>query len=221
MLWCFYFFNSPITTSHAGPQEAKSDWFLISDYLDSRPRAIAVMPMDNYSLEPGVEQFLYQAVYNRLSRKGYMRISADTVKSVAKRLGMQMQGQISAFSSKRLADELKCDALLMGSIDQSAHIHKGGYDAIVVTCSLRLMDLKTGKLIWRADQWRTAHRQWQIDPVNALINFAGHENESREKRVAFLVSRMLSTLPNGGIKPVTTNLLEQAIPIKAMEVKND
>jgi hypothetical protein len=87
------------------------------------------------------------------------------------------------------------------------------YDAIVVSCSLRLIDCKTGAVLWRSEQWRTAHRQWQIDPFNALINLAAHASASRKDRIAWLVQEMLKTIPAGKVHIELDNLLKQATEI--------
>jgi hypothetical protein len=79
-----------------------------------------------------------------------------------------------------------------------------------VSCSLRLVHVATGETLWQAQQWRTAHRQWQLDPVNALLNTMLHANASREDRVAYLVQEMLKTLPAGPVAIGDDNLLEKA-----------
>jgi len=195
----------------------KEFWFLHPDFDRYKPKVIAVLPMDNFSLEPDLEKTLYREIYERLTARGYMKISADKVNSVMKKLGVQTPGQLTGISLERLKNELNCDAFLTGQIEQSGAIHSGVYDAVTVSCSLRLVDCLKGETLWRTEQWRTAHRQWQVDPINAFINFAGHENASREKRVAWLVQEMLKTLPQGPVNVEFENLLEKAKEIKINE----
>ncbi len=190
------------------------EWEVHKKFDEMRPTTIAVMPMDNMSLEPGVEEALYNAVYDRLAAKGYSKISADYVSTVMKRLGVTIPGLLAGFSSKRLGEEVHADALLFGQIEQSARINKLAYDAIVVSCSLRLVDAKTGETLWHAEQWRAAHRQWQLDPVNALLNSVLHSNASREERVNYLAQEMLKTLPDGPIEIGGDNLLGKAKLVK-------
>ena len=102
----------------------------------------------------------------------------------------------------------------MGKLDQSASIHNGPYDAVVVSCSLKLLHCATGEVLWQTEQWRTAHRQWAIDPINLFINFLSHENASREERIAYLVYEMLKTLPKGALKVETGDLLRRAKEIR-------
>lgn len=188
----------------------KEDWQVHKDFERMRPMTIAVLPMDNLSLEPGVEEALYNAVYERLASKGYAKVSADHVGAVMKKLGVTIPGLLAGFSARRLGEELNADGLLFGQIEQSARINQVAYDAIVVSCSLRLVQVESGTTIWYAQQWRTAKRQWQLDPVNALINSVLNSTASRGDRVAYLVQEMLKTLPAGPVEASADNLLEKA-----------
>ena len=132
--------------------------------------------MDNFSLEPGLETVLYDNVYQQLQAKGYRRISVDKVREVMKSLGVQVSGQLQGIGLKRLKKLLNADAVLLGQVDQSAGIHKGVYDAVVVTCSLKLIHCETGTVLWQSEQWRAAHRQWAIDPFNMLLNLMAHSS---------------------------------------------
>jgi len=207
------------SVSAGGPKdiETKETWWVADDYARFVPKRIAVMPMENLSLEPELEKVLYQEVYARLSQKGYVRISVESVQAVMKEMGVQIAGQLSGISPKKLGGKLNSDALMMGRIDQSGTVHAGVYDALVVSCSLKLVHCETGKDLWMTEQWRTAHRQWQADPINLLLNFAYHQKASRKDRVAFLVQEMLKTLPKGPVQVVKDNLLDQAVPIKASD----
>jgi hypothetical protein len=196
----------------------KELWWVHPNFDKFGPRVIAVLPMDNLSYEPDVEKALYREVYGGLTARGYIRISAEKVRDVMERLGIQTPGQLAAISMERLARELNCDAVLVGQIEQSGAIHAGVYDAVVVSCSLRLLHCsKERMVIWKVEQWRTAHRQWQIDPINLFINVAAHEKASREKRVAWLVHEMLKTLPRGPVNVEIGDLLNQAQEIRADE----
>jgi hypothetical protein len=193
----------------------EESWEVAADYEKYKPKIIAVLPMDNLSFEEGVEVALYQKVYQQLTSRGYAKVSVDHVSSVMKKLGVTVPGLLAGFSSTQLGNELHADGLLLGQIEQAASVHQAVYDAVVVSCSLRLIDSRTGKTLWHAEQWRTAHRQWSLDPFNMLLNMVGHANASREDRVAYLVQEMLKTLPKGQIEIDTGDLLNRASVIKS------
>jgi hypothetical protein len=212
----FLFFGGT-NVAFAGEKQDQEHWEVHPDYAKYCPSVIAVLPMDNLSLEPELEEVLYNSVYENIQTRGYRRISVGKVKKVMQDLGVQTSGQLQGFSMKRLSEVLNTDAVLMGQVDQSADIHEGVYDAIVVSCSLRLVDCKSANVLWRSEQWRTAHRQWQIDPFNALLNLAAHAGADRPARIAWLVQEMLKTLPEGKIEIELDNLLNQAVEIKIKE----
>lgn len=200
-----------------GAQKAdREQWQVHPRFETLKPRVVAVLPMDNVSLEPDLETHLKNEVYKRLTAKGYSKIKKDRVAEVMQALGIKFAGQLAGISLQKLGQRIPCDAILTGQIDQSASIHSGVYDAIVVSCSLRLVDCKSGEVLWQTEQWRTAHRQWQLDPINMLLNFMAHENASREERVAYLVQEMLHTLPQGHIRVEYGDLLNKAqiIPVQ-------
>ncbi len=197
--------------------ESKEAWMTHPQFEQFKVRVIGVLPMDNMSLEPNIEKLLYKEVYKRLTAKGYSKIKVEKVNAVMQELGIQTPGQLAGISLRRLGRKLNCRAILRGRIDQSAAIHSVGYDAVVVSCSLRLQHCETGETLWQTEQWRTAHRQWQIDPLNMLLNFFAHEGASREKRLASLVHEMLKTLPKGPVQVEIGDLLNQAIEIQTKE----
>ncbi len=213
------FFHPAIYSTGAGENIPDSSHKIHPGYARLMPKVIAVLPMDNLSLEPDVENFLYDEVYNRLLSKGYIRISVESVREKMERLGIQTPGQIAGISPQKLGKELNCDAVLIGQIDQSGTIHAGVYDAVAVSCSLGLMNCADGELLWHCQQWRAAHRQWSLDPFNAIINTFGHENASRKDRVAWLVQEMMKTLPEGPVRVVNDDLLNQAVEIQTEPAK--
>jgi len=195
--------------------ERRENWWLAEDYNQYAIGRVAVLPMENLSLEPGVEKALYDTVYERLTAKGYIKIDADEIASAMERLGIQTAGQLAGISPARIGKILHCDAIIKGRVDQSGAIHMGVYDALVVSISLQLVDCRTGKTVWTTEQWRAAHRQWHADPFNLLLSFTAHELASRELRVAWLVQEMLKTLPDGPVQVVEDNFLNEALTIPA------
>jgi outer membrane protein OmpA-like peptidoglycan-associated protein len=196
----------------------KENWFIHPNFKEFQPGVIAVVPMINMSLEKDVGKILQKQVYDRLHSKGYQRISAEKVEEAMKKLGIQTPELLAGISYMRLGKELNCDAVIQGEVNQSGTQHKGVYDSIVVTISLRLVDCQTGKILWQGEQWRTAHRQWQADPLNLVINLIAHEKGSRKKRIAWLVQEMLRTLPGGKVSVIIgEDLLSQAVEVEAAE----
>lgn len=199
----------------AAKPSQKENWWLHADYQNLRPSTVAVLPMQNLTLDPKMEDFLIEEAYRQLSQKGYRRIALHHTHQVMQQLGIQVAGQLSGISNEQLRSQLQCDAVLQGRVDQSSTIHSGVYDAVVVSISLVLRDLKTGTVLWQTEQWRNAHRQWQLDPLNMLINYAVHENVSKKNGIQWLVKEMLTTLPAGPVLIDQQKLLKNAREISS------
>ncbi|MFC1852346.1 GNA1162 family protein [candidate division CSSED10-310 bacterium] len=197
----------------------KEVWWVHPDYSQLRPHVIAVLPMVNMTFEPGAADILQKQVYLRLKSKGYQKIEATQVAQVMDKIGIQTPEQLSGISYKRLGQELNCQAVIQGQVNQSARQHKVVYDAVVVSCSLQLIECATGSVLWKCEQFRSAHRQWQLDPFNMLLNALVHGQDSREDRIAWLVQEMLRSLPQGPVVVVNDNLLQKAQEIKLSEPK--
>lgn len=203
------------------PLQDREVWFTDPEFQEMRPATIAVLPMDNMSFEPEASRILRQEVYKRVLAKGYQKIAGEEVDRVMKSLGISVPGQLASFSRQRIGKELNADAILMGKVYQSRATHRIVYDDVVVSCSLWLEDCKTGKELWRSQQWRVAHGQWQGDPLNAIINIIAHDKADRRERIAWLVQEMLKTLPQGpiDIDMADKNLLNQSteVPVEQEE----
>ncbi|MFO8111955.1 MAG: DUF799 family lipoprotein [Desulfosalsimonadaceae bacterium] len=217
-LWLF-FSCTGFSAGESAPTdiESRESWWLAQDFGEYAPARIAVLPMENLSLEPDVEKALYGEVYDRLTAKGYIKIAVEEVRSVMDALGIQTAGQLAGISPSRLGELLHCDGVIKGRVDQSGTVHMGVYDALVVSISLQLVHCRTGKTLWTTEQWRAAHRQWHADPFNLLLSFAAHETASRKQRVAWLAQEMLKTLPDGPVQVVGDDLMDGAVSIPAVE----
>jgi outer membrane protein OmpA-like peptidoglycan-associated protein len=196
----------------------KENWEINPQFDLLRPKVIAVAPMINMSLEEGVGESLQTEVYQRLQALGYRKVAAEQVARIMQLLGIQVPEQLSGISYKRIGKELNCDGLMQGQVNQSGTQHQGVYDAVVVSVSLQLVHCETGTVLWRCEQWRSAHRQWQIDPFNFVINLLAHEKADRNERIAWLVQEMLRTLPRGEVEVIFgDDLLSRAIEIDISE----
>lgn len=185
-------------------------WRVHHEYEQRKPTVIAVLPMDNMTFDQESSRILREEVYKRLLAGGYKKIDEVEVDAAMERLGIQVAGQLAAISFERLGRELNCDAVIMGQVDQSGTQHQVVYDAVAVSCSLSLIDCRTGDELWHAEQWRAAHRQIQADPINMFLNVIAHRTISREQMLAWLVQEMMKTLPPGPVEIVVGNLLEGA-----------
>jgi hypothetical protein len=192
-----------------------NEYMLVNDFKAYNIKKIAILPISNHTFEEDVSSYMYDSIYKYLSKKGYYISSKDKVNSVLSDLGIQNANQYLEISSQKFGDMLSADAYFFGSIDQSADITNGVYDAVVVSCSLHLIHCETGEILWSADQWRVAHRSFNLDPINMLLSRVEHKNSSRKKRVEYLVYKMMEYFPQGNVHVTDGDLFESAITIES------
>lgn len=225
LIWILAFGLGLANPQFLGSQEnskdlAKEAWWVHPEFDNRKPRVVAVLPMINMSFESDLQNVLQREVYNRLKSKGYQKIAEDTVEVLMKKLGIQTAEQLAGISYSRLGTELGCDAVVQGQVDQSATQHTGVYEAVVVSISLRLIDCQKGEVLWKGEQWRTAHRQWHLDPFNMLLSAIVHEQANKDTRIAWLVQEMLRSLPQGPVEIVDGNLFDQAETVTMQSSNN-
>jgi hypothetical protein len=205
-----------VWTAIAGAQAPSLEHQLFAvdpEFAALRPRVIAVLPMVNMTFDPSGSDVLYDEVYRRLQSKGYRHVGVERVRAVMTEMGVQIPEMLSGISTARLCRALECDGVLRGQVVQSGTEHKVVLDSVVVSVSLQLVHCDSGRTIWFGEQWRAAHRQFQFDPLNALINLIAHERASKAQRIAWLVEQMFRTLPDGALQVVEGDLLSRAIEV--------
>jgi len=195
----------------------KEAYFVDTDFARLRPDVVAVVPMVNMTGDQETAAELQSQVYTRLTAAGYRKIDAAVVQRVMQKLGIQTPEMLSGVSYKRLGKELNCDAVIQGQVNQSGTEQKVVLSSVVVSASLQMVHCPTGKTLWKCEQFRVAHRQFQLDPFNLLMNLVSHEQASRPERVAYLAQEMFRTLPPGPVQVnVGDDLLARATQVTAV-----
>lgn len=115
-------------------------------------KSIAVLPLENFSKEKGVAERTRELLITRLLGLGLYeiveqgelhRFLRDEVRSKEKAL-------IDQTIAKRMAREFGIQAYITGSIDDYKEVRNGSYSYPVIAATLRMIDIKTGKVIWQA-----------------------------------------------------------------------
>ena len=113
---------------------------------------IAVLPLENYSGSKGIEDRTRELLITRLLghqlyevvEKGELhRFLQDEVRSKEKAL-------IDQRIAKRMAREFNVEAYMTGSIDEFKEVRNGSYTYPAISLTLRMVDIKTGKVVWQA-----------------------------------------------------------------------
>lgn len=180
---------------------------------------VAILPMENFTVEGDVAYHFRTRLTKRLEAKGYTVVDTNLVDQALYKQGVSNAGQLRLLPFETLKSIISADSFLSGVVEQAAIQHAGIYNGYVFTCSLKLQD-HTGRVLWSRLQNRVAKRRFALDPINAFLDIALTAGGGDMKQAVFaLADIMLSTFPNGPVIVLSTDdaLLERAIEVKTMK----
>lgn len=180
---------------------------------------IAVLPMENLTVEGDIAFHFRTRLTERLTAKGYSVVDNKLVDEKLYQLGVSHAGQLRLLPFAELQALTSADGFLSGVVEQGAVQHAGVYNSYVFTCSLKLQD-REGRVLWSSLQNRVAKRRFAIDPINMFLDIALTESGGDMQQAVYaLADTMLATMPDGPVEIVTggDSLLDMAIPTRARE----
>ena len=177
---------------------------------------VAILPMENMTVDPEIAFHFRTRITERLTAKGYTVVNNEILNRKLYDLGVSHAGQLGLLAFEQLRRISSADGFLSGIVEQSAIQHAGVYNAYVYMCSVKLQD-RQGNVVWSSLQNRVAKRRFALDPINALLDIALTEagGDSREAVYA-LADQMLASLPDGPVQVITGDpLLDMAVEVEA------
>lgn len=149
---------------------------------------IAILPLENFTAKQGFEErarellttrILGYGLYEVVEKGELHRFLRDEIRSSDKEL-------IDQRIAKRMAREFNIDAYIAGSIDEFNEVRNGSYTYPVIAISLRMIDVKTGNIIWKA-----SHNANGYSTAGRLFGLAAEDTNSVLFR---LIDQLLGTL---------------------------
>ncbi len=178
---------------------------------------IAILPMENFTVEGDIAYHFRMRLKERLKAKGYTVISNKIVDENLYKLGVAHAGQLKLIPFEKLNELTSTDGFLSGVVEQGSVQHAGVYNGYVFTCSLKLQD-REGNVLWSALQNRVAKRRFAIDPINIFLDIVLTDEGGDFKQAVYaLADIMLTQLPDGPVQVISSgeSLLDMAIETKA------
>jgi hypothetical protein len=133
-----------------------------------KPVSVAVLPFEgvedkSYSIAYSKENpgdIVRRGLYNHIASLPFKDLELYNTNKRLKNAGIENTSQIEeliANNPKKLKSILGVDAAFTGKITHFDRIYAGIYSQIAVGCEVKLWDLKTGNLLWRAKHVQRAH----------------------------------------------------------------
>lgn len=117
-------------------------------YKDSRPRSILVLPPLNNTPEVQASYSVLSYSTLPLAEAGYYVMPVTLVSEAFKENGMTQPADMHATSADKLREIFGADAALYITISKYGTVYQVINSASVVAADAKLVDLKTGKLLW-------------------------------------------------------------------------
>jgi hypothetical protein len=126
----------------------KSPPFDYTAYKESRPRSILVLPPVNNTPEVSASYSVLSYATQPLAEAGYYVMPVTLVAEAFKENGMTQPSDMHATSIDKLRKIFGADAALYVTINKYGTVYQVISSASVVSAEAKLIDLKTGKLLW-------------------------------------------------------------------------
>jgi hypothetical protein len=114
----------------------------------AKPRSIVVLPPLNDSPEVNAGNSVYAQVTYPLAEAGYYVLPVAVVSETFKQNGLVSANDIQGVEAKKLSEIFGADAALYMSISKYGSTYTVIDSVSVVSVSAKLVDLKTGTLLW-------------------------------------------------------------------------
>jgi curli biogenesis system outer membrane secretion channel CsgG len=151
-------------------------------------KRIVVLPFENHSGTKFAEERFRDVVTTEILSRGLFDIveKGEAQRFLREELVRKEQETIDLATAQRLGEDLNVEAYLAGAVAEYEEKQNGAYSYPLVSASLRLVDVKTGQIIWQASGSESGYRT-----VDRLFGFVSDDASTISFRLA---ERLLKTL---------------------------
>lgn len=190
-----------------GVQQVLSTNAKVSSRLkDQPPRLVAVLPFENLTgktaseEEKGADYIIRTAFANHFTTRRYETQRTAVTDRLLQEKGLFTADKAAQAPIKMLGDLTKADALIYGQITHFDRIYVGVYSQIAVGAKLKMVDVKSGDVLWEAEDVSRKHSGgFAAEPLGLLIALASNAYALRHIEVVRaseeLFRSMVETIP--------------------------
>ncbi len=116
----------------------------------SSPRSIVVIPPANNTVEVNAPYIFLATISQPLAEKGYYVFPVSVIEQFLKENGMPTPEDMNAVPLDKIREHIGADAALYVSIEDWGQKYQVLSSKAVVSSKLRLVDTRTGQLLWES-----------------------------------------------------------------------
>lgn len=193
-------------------------------FLKHKPVSIAVLPF-HYSGEKRLSidyadedpaKIIRRGMYNHISSLPFSDLEIFDIDKRLKNAGLKEVQQVRdllAQNPKKLKSILGVDAVITGDVTHFDRFFLGIYSQIAVGCEVKLIDLKNGKLMWRAKQVSRAHAGGiSISPIGLAMATVASVWNLRESEMLTQTDELFREIVSTIAIPESVMLAQPPVP---------
>ncbi|WP_431825933.1 DUF799 domain-containing protein [Burkholderia sp. F1] len=179
-------------------------------FKKSQPRSILVLPPVNETTDVGATYGMLSQMTLPLAEAGYYVVPVAVMDETFKQNGLTNAAEIQDTPPAKLRDIFGADAALYSKVSKYGSVYQVEDSTTVVAASAKLVDLKTGDVLWQGEGRTTGKEVGNNMSVNGLgivgalvqaaVKQVAHSLTDEAHDVAGLTSkRLLSAGPPNGL----------------------
>lgn len=151
-------------------------------------KRVAVLPLENHTQERFVEKRVHDLLSTQIMSLGFFEVLEKG--DLRRFLNDEVQGEnkstIPHSTARRLGREFGLQAYMAGAVEDYTMQRNGSYSYPVVTVTLRLVDIDSGKILWQANHSASGY--------STTDRILGLESEGLQQVARQLIEEVLLTL---------------------------
>jgi hypothetical protein len=185
---------------------------------DHQPRTVAVLPFINRAESHEGSEAVRRGFYNHFSSLPFKDLELYRVDNLLRKAGLQDPVVINQTSPQELGQILNVDAVVYGTISDFDKLFAVIYSNVSVGAEIRMMDAKTGRMLWRGQHVTRIHEGGiSTSPIGLIATVIATAMNVRDIQLLRacddLFRDMVSTIPMPAIaealRPPVISLLVQ------------
>lgn len=151
-------------------------------------KRVVVLPFENHTDNKFAHQRFHDTVTTEILRRGLFEVveKGEAQRFLREELVRKQQETLDQATARRLGRELGVEAYMAGSVQDFSEHQNGTYRYPVVAATLRIVDIKTGQIIWQSSGSESGY-----NTSGRLFGFVGEDINQVSFRLA---QRLLGTI---------------------------
>lgn len=146
-------------------------------------KRVMVLPLENHTNEAFAHERFQDAVTTEILHRGLFEVveKGEAQRFLREELVSKQQETLDQATAQRLGQELNVQAYLAGAVEDFTERQNGNYRYPVVAATLRLIDVKTGQIVWQSSGSESGYRTFDrlFGFVGADINIVSYKLAQR------------------------------------------